>query len=134
MPRQYLSAVHSLSLIPVSKLLVFACVGGGVRVVCLDAPEDAGAIPGSVKISSTESSGIIKKTMTYKCQSAGAPALLRLEGYRASRLVAFYVDETGARRAAGSPDFPLRFSFTFSDGVFSCKLEGDSLTEDPFVI
>ncbi|WP_290452737.1 hypothetical protein [Duncaniella muris] len=103
-------------------------------LVYLSQPDNANAIPGSIRITTSIEGGVIKKSITYKRRTVDRTTANLLEGYKVTRLVAVYTDETGNKRVAGSPDYPLKFSYTSSDGVFTCKLEGESLTIDPFLI
>lgn len=128
------SAAHSLQLIPINRLSKFAQIKTGVMLVFLQQPDEADAIPGSIRVTSTEEEGKIKKSITYKRRIVDRTTANLLEGYRVTRLIATYVDETGNKRVAGSPDYPLTFSYTSGDGVFTCKLEGEGNTIDPFII
>ena len=100
----------------------------------LQQPDDADAIPGSIRITANEEEGKIKKSITYKRRAVDRMTANLLESYRVMRLIAIYTDETGNKRVAGSPNNPLKFSYTSGDGVFTCKLEGEGLTIDPFII
>lgn len=128
------SAAHSLQLVPINRLSKFAQVKAGVMLVYLQQPDEADAIPGSIRITTSEEEGKIKKSITYKRRTVDRVTANLLEGYRVARLVAVYTDETGNKRVAGSPDYPLKFSYTSGDGVFTCKLEGEGDTIDPFII
>lgn len=128
------SAAHSLQLVPINRLSKFAQVKAGVMLVYLQQPDEADAIPGSIRITTSEEEGKIKKSITYKRRTVDRVTANLLEGYRVTRLVAVYTDETGNKRVAGSPDYPLKFSYTSGDGVFTCKLEGEGGTIDPFII
>lgn len=128
------SAAHSLQLVPINRLSKFAQVKAGVMLVYLQQPDEADAIPGSIRITTSEEEGKIKKSITYKRRTVDRVTANLLEGYRVTRLVAVYTDETGNKRVAGSPDYPLKFSYTSGDGVFTCKLEGEGNTIDPFII
>lgn len=128
------SAAHSLQLVPINRLSKFAQVKAGVMLVYLQQPDEADAIPGSIRITTSEEEGKIKKSITYKRRTVDRVTANLLEGYRVTRLVAVYTDEIGNKRVAGSPDYPLKFSYTSGDGVFTCKLEGEGDTIDPFII
>lgn len=128
------SAAHSLQVVPINRLSKFAQVKAGVMLVYLQQPDEADAIPGSIRITTSEEEGKIKKSITYKRRTVDRVTANLLEGYRVTRLVAVYTDETGNKRVAGSPDYPLKFSYTSGDGVFTCKLEGEGDTIDPFII
>lgn len=128
------SAAHSLQLLPISRLYYFAQIDIGVMLMFLEKPDDAEAIPGSIRISTDTENGINKKSITYKRRIIDRKTANLLECYKVTRLVAIYTDETGNQRVAGSPDYPLSFSYTSGDGVFTCKLTGEGDTIDPFII
>lgn len=128
------SAAHSLKLIPIGRLARFAQISSRVKMILLSDPDDSQAIPGSIKVSmTTDDTKNIKKSLTYKRRAVSAEVADQMEAYRAIRLIAVYVDELGNKRVCGSPDFPLRFSYTSGAGVFTCKLEGESNTIDLFI-
>jgi len=56
-----------------------------------------------------------------------------LEGYKVSRLVAVYIDESGKQRVAGSPDWPLTLDYTTEGGVFIVTLQGEDVRPDGFL-
>ena len=128
------SAAHSLQLVPINRLSKFAQIKAGVMLVFLEQPDEAEAIPGSIRITTNTEDGKIKKSITYKRRTVDRATANLLEGYKVTRLVAIYTDETGNQRVAGSPDSPLKFSYTSGDGVFTCKLEGEGNSIDPFII
>lgn len=128
------SAAHSLQLVPINRLSKYAQIKAGVMLVFLEQPDEAEAIPGSIRITTTSEDGVIKKSITYKRRTVDRATANLLEGYKVTRLVAIYTDETGNQRVTGSPDYPLKFSYTSGDGVFTCKLEGEGDTIDPFII
>lgn len=128
------SAAHSLQLVPINRLSKFAQIKAGVMLVFLEQPDEAEAIPGSIRITTNTEDGKIKKSISYKRRIVDRATANLLEGYKVTRLVAIYTDETGNQRVAGSHDYPLKFSYTSGDGVFTCKLEGEGNTIDPFII
>lgn len=128
------SAANSLQLLPIDRLAKFAQIKTGVMLVFLSHPDNAEAIPGSINISTTDEDGKIKKSITYKRREVDRETADLLEAYKVSRLIAIYTDETGFIRVAGSPDYPLKFSYTSGSGVFTCKLEGEDTTIDRFLI
>lgn len=131
------SAIHSLMLVPIDRLSRFAHVNAGVVLSFLKDPDDAHAVPGSIRVTVTSDSsedGIFKKTISFKRISVDRQTTNLLNSYKISRLIAIYTDETGNRRVSGSPDYPLSFSYTSGEGVYTCKLEGEADTIDPFII
>ena len=59
------SVCHSLKIIPVVRLTRFARFRSRVILITVGTPDDAAAVPGSVKISTTADKGIIKKKITF---------------------------------------------------------------------
>lgn len=104
------STVHSLQLVPIDRLSRFAQVKAGVMLLYLQQPDDADAIPGSIRITANEEEGKIKKSITYKRRAVDRMTANLLESYRVMRLIAIYIDETGNKRVAGSPNYPLKFA------------------------
>lgn len=92
------------------------------------------AVPGSVKVSTTSDNGIIKKKITFERSDVSGSSADALEGYKVSRLIATYVDESGKRRVAGSPDWPLSLDYSIGDGVFSVTLQGEDTAPDAFLM
>lgn len=128
------SAAHSLQLVPIDRLANFGQFRTSALLLFLGQPDDADAIPGSIRVTLTDEEGKFKKSITYKRRIVDPTTANLLEGYKVTRLIAIYVDETGNKRVAGSPDYPLTFSYTSGEGVFTCKLEGEGITIDPFLI
>ncbi len=87
-------------------------------MLILGSEDDAVAVPGSVKVSTTSDNGIIKKKITFERSDVSDSTADALEGYKVSRLIATYVDESGKRRVAGSPDCRSRL-ITVSATEFS---------------
>ena len=113
MTRSTVSSCHSLKIIPLSRVSRFARIKSRVVMLILGSEDDAVAVPGSVKVSTTADA---------------------LEGYKVSRLIATYVDESGKRRVAGSPDWPLSLDYSIGDGVFSVTLQGEDTAPDAFLM
>ena len=103
-------------------------------MLILGGDDDAVAVPGSVKVSTSSDNGIIKKKITFERSDVSDKTADILEGYKETRLIATYVDESGRRRVAGSPDWPLSLDYTTADGVFSVTLQGEDTAPDAFLI
>ncbi len=58
------SAAHSLQLVPINRLSKFAQIKAGVMLVFLEQPDEAEAIPGSIRITTNTEDGKIKKSIT----------------------------------------------------------------------
>ncbi len=61
MTRSTVSSCHSLKIIPLSRVSRFARIKSRVVMLILGGEDDAVAVPGSVKVSTTSDNGIIKK-------------------------------------------------------------------------
>ena len=133
MVRSIVSTCHSLKIIPLSLLTRFARIKSRVVMMILGGADDAGAVPGTVRLSYTSESGVIKKKITFERSDVSDHTADILEGYKVSRIVAVYVDESGKRRVAGSPDFPLSLDYSADGGVFSVILQGEDTAPDAFI-
>ena len=73
-------------------------------------------------------------TLSRFAQVQGRVSMLWLEALSGCLLLAVYVDENGNRRVAGSPDCPLRLSYSSGEGAYMCTLSGEGVSIDPFLI
>lgn len=128
-----ISVCHSLKIIPVTRLIRFARFQSRVILIAVGTPDDAAAVPGSIKVSTTSDKGIIKKKITFDRSGVSDSAADILESYKCQRLVATYVDENGNTRVAGSPDFPLNLDYTTGNGVFAVTLSGEDTQPDGYL-
>lgn len=134
MDRFTISPSHTLKLIPLDRIVSYTRVHSRVMIDTLGEPDDAGAVPGSVKVSNMAEKGRNRKRITYERSDVSEIEATRLEGYKSKRLVATYTDESGRRRVVGSPDWPLTLDYTTEEGVFSVTLEGEDLRPDGFLV
>lgn len=134
MNRSTVSSCHSLKLIPLALLSRYARYGSKVTILLLDEAIDAKAVPGSLKISTGADNDKIKKTISFERSDVSDTSADRLERFKALRLVATYVDESGKQRIAGSPAWPLSLDYTTGDGVFSVTLQGEDIRPDGFLL
>ena len=128
-----ISVCHSLKIIPVSRLIRFARFQSRVILIAVGTPDDAAAVPGSIKVSTTSDKGIIKKKITFDRSDVSDSIANIMEYYKCQRVVATYIDESGNTRVAGSPDYPLAFDYTSGDGVFSVTLSGEDTQQDGYL-
>lgn len=133
MNRSTVSTCHSLKIIPLARLSRFARIQSRVIIMLLGEAIDAEAVPGTVKISTTTDNGKLKKKITFERSDVSESVADILEGYKVSRLVAVYIDESGKQRAAGSPDWPLTLDYTTEGGVFIVTLQGEDVRPDGFL-
>lgn len=134
MNRSTVSSCHSLKIIPLTLLSKFARFGSRVSMMLIGDAIDAEAIPGSIKISTTTDNGKIKKKITFERSDVSEAAADRLDRFKVLRLIATYVDESGKRRVAGCPDWPLSLDYTTEGGAFSVILQGDDIYPDGFLV
>lgn len=133
MDRFTVSSCHSLKIIPLARISRFARFGPRVGMMLLGEAVDAEAVPGSVKTSTTTDAGRTKKKITFERSDVSERSAALLEMFKALRLVATYVDESGKRRVAGSPDWPLSLDYTTEGGVFTVTLQGEDTRPDGFL-
>lgn len=133
MNRSTVSTCHSLKIIPLARLSRFARIQSRVIIMLLGEAIDAEAVPGTVKISTTTDNGKLKKKITFERSDVSESVADILEGYKVSRLVAVYIDESGRQRVAGSPDWPLTLDYTTEGGVFIVTLQGEDVRPDGFL-
>lgn len=133
MNRSTVSTCHSLKIIPLARLSRFARIQSRVIIMLLGEAIDAEAVPGTVKISTTTDNGKLKKKITFERSDVSESVADILEGYKVSRLVAVYIDESGKQRVSGSPDWPLSLEYTTEGGVFIVTLQGEDIRPDGFL-
>lgn len=133
MNRSTVSTCHSLKIVPLARLSRFARIQSRVIIMLLGEAIDAEAVPGTVKISTTTDNGKLKKKITFERSYVSESVADILEGYKVSRLVAVYIDESGKQRVAGSPDWPLTLDYTTEGGVFIVTLQGEDVRPDGFL-
>ncbi len=133
MPNLTVSTVFNLRIVPLSHIVRFVVFNAEAIIYYIPQAIPAEAIPGSIAVATSEEGGIITKSISYKRSGVSPNVSAELESLRKEHFVAFYDDERGNGRVAGSPDFPLSFSFVTEDGVYSCKLSGKAIENDPFI-
>lgn len=127
------SVCHSLRIIPTSRIIEFARIQSKVIMKSSGVAIGTRYIPGTIKVSSTKENGIIKKKITYEQSGVSQPVADLYEEYVAIRFIATYIDETGNRRVAGSPTWPLTLDYTIENGVFNLTLQGEDTLPDGFL-
>lgn len=134
MARSVVSVCHGLRLVPLSRIIRFVRIQSRVHLVLLGGPVDILEIPGSVTVSATSDNGMVKKKITFERSDVSDITADLLEGFRFSRFIATYVDESGKRRVAGSPDWPLSLDFTIEGGAFAVTIKGEDIHTDGFLV
>ncbi len=135
MKHQYITAAHSLRLVPVSQIQRLAQDGTGcATVVSFEKPISAAEIPGTVLVSSEEDdNNWLTKQITFKRRIRDKWSLTELEILRSTHLVAIYTDPTGEDRLAGTINNPLSLTYVEEGGVCNCTLTGTNLTPDLYL-
>ncbi|MGM9817187.1 MAG: hypothetical protein ACI304_09075 [Lepagella sp.] len=133
MSRSTISSIHSLRLIPISKLQRYARIGSKVIMLIIGRPENADAVPGTIKVSTTADNSIYKKKITYEMAEVTADEAQNLEMLKKIRLIATYIDESGNDRVCGSPDYPLSLDYLDEGGVYTITLSGEDTCIDAFM-
>lgn len=88
MNRSTVSVCHCLKLIPISRVTKFVRIRSRVVIETLGAPDDAGAVPGTVTASHTSENGLVKKKIAFERSDVSEKTANLLEAYRSSRLIA----------------------------------------------
>ena len=127
------SVCHSLQIIPTSRIIGFARIQSKVIMKSSGVAIGTKYIPGTIKVSAIKDNGIIKKGITFEQSGVSQSVADLFEGYKAKRFIATYIDETGNRRVAGSPAWPLSLDYTFENGVFKLTLQGEDTLPDGFM-
>ncbi len=129
------SVCHGLRLVPIDAITRYGRIGAEVIMRTKDAGLGAKAINGSMTVlTSTDDTGFMKKTITYRRSEGWASDIEELDRLVATRLVATYVDERGRGRVCGSPDFPLSLKYQIAGGLLMVTIEGSDTTADAFAM
>ena len=96
-------------------------------------PENADAVPGTIKVSTTADNSIYKKKITYEMAEVTSDKAQNLEKLKKIRLIATYIDESGNDRVCGSPDYPLSLDYLDEGGVYTITLSGEDTCIDAFL-
>ncbi|MCM1451246.1 MAG: hypothetical protein NC102_03230 [Clostridium sp.] len=134
MYRTAISKCHSLKLCLIDRLENYARIGSRALVRPLSAFEDAGGVPGTLKVEQSRDDGAVKKKISIEMPNVGADMANRLRSLRLGALIAEYVDEAGCIRVSGSPSYPLSLEFVDAGGVVSVTLTGEDTDEDAFLM
>lgn len=133
MGRSVISECHCLQLVPLSRIIRFARIRSRVHMMLIGEPVGMKEVPGTLKVTPSGDSGRIKKKITFERPDVSDITADLLEGFRFSRFIAIYVDESGMKRVAGSPDWPLSLEYISGDGVFSVTIQGEDVLADGFL-
>lgn len=133
MSRSVVSECHCLQIVPLSRIISFARIQSRVHMMLMGEPVDMKEVPGTLKVTPSGDKGGIKKKITFERSDVSDITADVLEGFRFSRFIAIYVDESGMKRVAGSPDWPLSLEYTSADGVFSVSIQGEDVHADGFL-
>ncbi len=133
MTRSTVSSCHSLKIIPLSRVSRFARIKSRVVMLILGARTTRWQCRAASRYRQPPIT-VYKKKITFERSDVSDITADALGGYKVSRLIATYVDESGKRRVAGSPDWPLSLDYSIGDGVFSVTLQGEDTAPDAFLM
>ncbi len=135
MGQKVVSAAHSINLWPVENVLQFAVVGTKASYKTKGSPRTLDMVPGSLKVSDVpDSTGIYTKKLSFKVRKPDRILATQLRNLSGDVYVADYVDENGNTRIAGSPSYPLSYSFKFADGLYEVTLQGKGEILDAYTL
>lgn len=120
------SVVRSLSVTPVENVARFGQCDSYAVIEMFGPAEEIDFIPGSATSTQDAEDGIIKKRIVFKISEITPERSQQLGDLTRQRLIAFYTDEKGNRRVAGSPDHPLAFSHVQQGSAIECTLAGEA--------
>lgn len=127
------SGAHSLRLLDAKKIFSMAVLQGEAHLVTIDLGIEMRAVPGSVQPSDTAEDGLFHKLIAFRLGQVSRHRTQLLESLTADDLVAIYVDEHGHNRVAGCLDWPMRFTFSITGGLYECQLECRGLEPNPYL-
>lgn len=130
MNARVITLCHDLAIVTVGMIRRFGRSWPAAMADLVDDRAGICEVPGTVTVSSTCENGIYSTEIGFRVSPAGPEEVSRLESLRHSRLLAFYTDETGARRVCGSPDWPLHLDYRTEGGTCACTLTGSDTAPD----
>ena len=134
MAHKVVSTACGLKIWPIKNILRFAMVSAKAVIQTKGTPFIPELVPGTLKIQDTPDQLTYKKKITFKVQHPDSSHTSYLKMLKSGYYVAEYIDEIGASRLSGSPSYPLKFSFSMSDGLYSCTLEGTGTDSDAYTL
>lgn len=127
------SGAHSLRVIACGKIFSMGVLHGEAHLLTIDRGIELKAVPGSVQPTDTAEEGLYHKLIAFRLGQVSRQRTLLLESLTAEDLVAIYVDEHGRNRVAGSLEWPMRFTFSITGGLYECQLECRGLEATPYL-
>lgn len=127
------SGAHSLRVIPCGKIFSMGVVQGEAHLLTFDSGIELKAVPGSVQPTDTAEDGLYHKLIAFRLGQVSRARTLLLESLTAEDLVAIYIDEQGRNKVGGSLDWPMRFTFSITGGLYECQLECRGLDPMPYL-
>lgn len=136
MKQKVVSVAHSIRLWPVENVLQYAVVSAKAVFQTKGTPHILELVPGSLKVTDDPdaATGVYNKKLTFKVQHPDNSRTSLLYMLTSGWFVAEYVDENGNGRIAGSPGYPLAFSFKYIGGLYECTMQGKGQIADPYTL
>ena len=131
---QIVSAPHSLHIIDINDLAIFCRRQSNVILSWRSYAKPLFTIPGTITPNSVYNEKGYDKSITLRAVSEGSNLADMLMNYSACRLIAIYTDARGHQRVCGSPEYPLRLSYTIQEGVATIVLTGRDIREDGYTL
>lgn len=127
------SGAHSLRLLDAKKIFSMGVLQGAAIILTIDPGIEMKAVPGSVQPTDTAEEGLYHKLIAFRMGQVSRERTQLLESLTADDLVAIYVDEHGHNRVAGCLDWPMRFTYSITGGLYECQLESQGLEPNPYL-
>ena len=129
-----LSAAHSIKLVDIENISIFNRSRSQVILSWRDHSALLGSIPGTISPSSTPSDKGYTKTITFSVAIFNHELADLILFYSKKRLLAIYTDARDRVRVCGSPEYPLKLSYTIQNGIISVTLTGTDTHDDGYLL
>lgn len=127
------SGAHNLRVLNAAKIFSLGVLHGEADILTLDEGLELAAVPGSIQPTDTAEEGLFHKLIAFRMGQVTRERTQLLESLTADPIVAIYVDEHGRNKVAGNLDWPMRFTFSISGGLYECQLECRGLEPNPYL-
>lgn len=128
------SAAHSLKIVDIEDISIFNRSRSQVILSWRNHASPLASIPGTIRPSSTPSDKGYTKTITFSVAIYNHDLADLILFYSKKRLLAIYTDARGRVRVCGSPEYPLRLSYTIQNGIISVTMTGIDTHDDGYLL
>ena len=128
------SAAHSLKLVDLEGVAIYSRARSQVILSWHPGAKQIQSIPGTVRLTSSRTEKGYEKQITFSLVSEGYTLGDMLFFFSKKRLIAVYTDARGYLRVCGSPEHPLRLTYTIQEGIASVSLTGTDTHDDGFLL